>query len=1214
MPSTVSLKVVLDDKGVLESLQSIDAVAGRIAKESPIKIKIDAAGLQNVSKEIVALAKAQTRLAVEQEKTRQAHEKSVQAIQKTIQANEKSTQAMEKTAQAQAKLATAQERTIQTQERTSQALERTYQSEERTAQALERTRQATERTTQAKERTVQATERTRQAELKLQTEQEKTNRSMQGGASAANAFSVALGTIAARAFHMVINKITQAFREALSTMKEVDSELANIQKVTDETDAVIEKVGDTAYETASKYGISASEYLAAAGDFAKAGYDNYTTMAELATKTQLVGDVNAEIASKFLLSADAAWKFQGNVEDLSSVLDKANVIENNYATSIEKMASGFPLVASTAAMAGMSVDETLAALGTITAKTQESGTMAARALRALILNILKDTETEIEDGVTWTEAELDSLNDLLWKYAGEAMQTAQKNGGVVNPMEAIKALHDAYEEGLLTQKELTDLAMDLGGKLRTNQLLALITNFDTFNEMLGKTAESAGSADKEIDVMLGTWEAKTNILKNTWTDFVSDLVDTDTIKNAVDMLTGIVDSMDKLVQSKSEALRETDDALQSYIAEMEALEGKGDGLTYWEEQRLAYLKEQTAELEKQKQAKAKESLASAWYQYDAFKDTVIGPEEIYGNFLGDISTAQNRVVENSDFEGYRAKLKGIADAYGEIYQATIDARDAGISLSSTQEQFISAYEGLTTAASASDKEINQAISGLKINQDLYAYYKKDLDTIRQKNEEAASTAAGISYDSATGSAGKLLEILQAIAAIGGDSAFAFGAGMATGGVSGGGRTLVNELGPELISDRGRAFIANGGRPGVVNLSRGAIVIPAGQTRSILRSGGMPSRSAAVGLNTGMNLTVSPSTSLSPNVGGMPNTSNTEAAAKELAALVLLGDENPTAHQYWNAGRGQRGYGAVFYDPEGLYAGTGKTTAGNNNSANWSGTGGDYKDVAALAKDLSSLLTNLDKQATLAGNEQNWARQAEIYEQAQEAIKQMVEDYRESGYADDSDEILDLLNKNYDYANKQLTLYQTKWDELINALSADASATEAANKLAEKQQAVDDAREALANAQRQRTVRIFNSATGQWEWVADQSQVASAQKSLTSAEQNYTDTVKSEAIAELKRLKESAADLTDVVLGPALSTVAQMAESTMEFQNFARALDAVYGVGTFLNSTEGTTKALSTVDSHDTVYSFNGLKLTDAQAQNMTVAELAKSLSILNLTV
>lgn len=344
-----------------------------------------------------------------------------------------------------------------------------------------------------------------------------------------------------------VAKVKRSFTEAIDTMKQVDTEMTAIQKVTGNTAAEMEKLGNTAYEAASKYGVAVTDYLESVGTFAKAGYkDMSEDMAELATKTQLVGDVTSSIANQFILSADAAFKFEGNVTALNTVLDKANEIENNYATSIQKMAEGFPIVANVASMANMSIDELMAALGTITAVTQESGTKAATALRALILNIIGDTETEIEDGVTWTKEEIESLNDALWIYAEDAMKAAQESGKIVDPMKAIAALSQAYKDNLLSQAELAELESKLGGKLRTNQLDALIKNYDMYAAMLDKVADSAGSADKEVDIMLTSWDAKAKILNNTWTKFIADTVDTKWAKGLLDMLTWLIEGFGNL--------------------------------------------------------------------------------------------------------------------------------------------------------------------------------------------------------------------------------------------------------------------------------------------------------------------------------------------------------------------------------------------------------------------------------------------------------------------------------------------------------------------------------------------------------------------------------------------------------------------------------------------------------------------------------------------
>lgn len=115
--------------------------------------------------------------------------------------------------------------------------------------------------------------------------------SLNNGSRAAKSFGdTLLGSIKSRAISAAINLITRSIREAVSTMKEVDSELTTIQKVTGASDSYIAGLNDRAYETASKYGVAANEFLQSVAEFSRAGYGELAEgLAEVATKTQLVG-------------------------------------------------------------------------------------------------------------------------------------------------------------------------------------------------------------------------------------------------------------------------------------------------------------------------------------------------------------------------------------------------------------------------------------------------------------------------------------------------------------------------------------------------------------------------------------------------------------------------------------------------------------------------------------------------------------------------------------------------------------------------------------------------------------------------------------------------------------------------------------------------------------------------------------------------------------
>lgn len=342
----------------------------------------------------------------------------------------------------------------------------------------------------------------------------------------------------------IVSKTIGAFRDAISTMKAVDDEMVTVRKVTGFTAEQMEELRDRAYETASAYGEAADEYLNSVAAFARAGYgEQADALAELATKTKLVGDTNAETAQQFLLSVDAAYQYKGNIEALTKVLDGANEIDNKYATSIEKLAEGLGTVAPVAAQAHVGIDELTAAIGTITAVTQRSGSEAARAFRALVLNIVGDTKTEIDEGVTWTTGEIAGLKDVIRQYAPAAYEAAKATGEVIDPMEAIGGLAQSMKDGLLTEQKLMEMVSDIGGKLRTSQLLALIQNWDMYQSMLKDYANAVGSADKEVENALDSWTRKTNILKNEWTEFIQSMVSTDAVKGGLDVLIGAVESL-----------------------------------------------------------------------------------------------------------------------------------------------------------------------------------------------------------------------------------------------------------------------------------------------------------------------------------------------------------------------------------------------------------------------------------------------------------------------------------------------------------------------------------------------------------------------------------------------------------------------------------------------------------------------------------------------
>ena len=354
---------------------------------------------------------------------------------------------------------------------------------------------------------------------------------------------MSLGASVANSMKQIIGlaSIGSMIRDALGEMQDMSDELVTYKKVTGATADEVARVRKEAYASAQKYGQSPSDFLGSVSTFARAGYkEQSAAMADLATKTMLVGDMSAEAATSFLITADAGYQLGGNIEALNAIIDKANIIDNNYATSLGKLADGFTIAAPLANTMGMSVDELMASLGTISAVTQRSGTETARALRALMLNIMGDTTTEIEDGVTATEESVESLQNVLQKYAKDALAAAKASGKVLNPLEAIAALNKAWRNNDLSDAELMQIVSGLGGKLRSNELMAIIQNYDMLGDMLEKLRTESGSADDEVSAMMDSWTAKAQNLKTAFVEITNNSIQEGMVKNLLDAATGFV--------------------------------------------------------------------------------------------------------------------------------------------------------------------------------------------------------------------------------------------------------------------------------------------------------------------------------------------------------------------------------------------------------------------------------------------------------------------------------------------------------------------------------------------------------------------------------------------------------------------------------------------------------------------------------------------------
>lgn len=256
----------------------------------------------------------------------------------------------------------------------------------------------------------------------------------------------------------------KAMRDAIGVMKEVDSELVNIQKVTNATAEEMKNLTKEAYAMATAYGRSPVEFLKSVTEFSRAGYGDISSeLGKLSLLTQNVGDVEEELADKFLISADAAWKYQGNIESLRAILDGFNELSNRTATTVDNLADGITVAGSVFAQAGLTAQDYAGIVGTATAKTQRDGNEMARAWRTILMNIRQIQGTDLETGEIIDSDSLANAEKTLNGIGISIREVVNGSNELRNPMSILNELADKWKD--LNSVQQSAIQEALAGRL-----------------------------------------------------------------------------------------------------------------------------------------------------------------------------------------------------------------------------------------------------------------------------------------------------------------------------------------------------------------------------------------------------------------------------------------------------------------------------------------------------------------------------------------------------------------------------------------------------------------------------------------------------------------------------------------------------------------------------------------------------------------------------
>lgn len=334
---------------------------------------------------------------------------------------------------------------------------------------------------------------------------------------------------------------TGAISEAYRYAQDLNESLTNIRIVTEYSTEQMREFAQYANESAQRLSTTTTDYTDAALIYYQQGLPEEEVQNRTETTIRLAqaAGISTREASEELT---AIWNnFYDGSQSLEYYADVLVRLGADTASSSEEISEGLQQFAAVADAVGLSYEYAASALATITATTRESANTVGTALRTLFARFqgLQLGET-LEDGV--------DLNKYSTALETVGVKVLDVNGNLRDMDNILADLGRVWET--LSSAQQVALAQTVAGVRQYTRLVALMDNWDFFQENLASAVGAEGSLQVQADIYAESWEAArdrvTAAAENIYDSVINDQLFIDLDNALTPVLNTIADIADAL--------------------------------------------------------------------------------------------------------------------------------------------------------------------------------------------------------------------------------------------------------------------------------------------------------------------------------------------------------------------------------------------------------------------------------------------------------------------------------------------------------------------------------------------------------------------------------------------------------------------------------------------------------------------------------------------
>lgn len=336
----------------------------------------------------------------------------------------------------------------------------------------------------------------------------------------------------------ILHGFMGAVQSAYGYAQDLNKSLNDIRIVTGQNIDQMTKFADRANQAAKALSATTTDYTNASLIYYQQGLSDAEVEARtnVTIKMANASGQSAEIVSDQLT---AVWNnFYDGSKSLEYYADVMTALGAATASSTEEISTGLNKFAAIAETVGLSYEYSAAALATVTATTRQSADVVGTAFKTLFAR-LQDLELGkiLDDGTS-----LGKYSDALFRVG---INIKDANGQMKDMDQILDELGGKWN--MLSKDTQVALAQTVAGTRQYTQLVALMDNWDFFQQNLGTARNSTGTLQEQADIYAESWEAARDRVRASMEAIYSDIIDDEFFIDITNGFSALLDSIDAFI-------------------------------------------------------------------------------------------------------------------------------------------------------------------------------------------------------------------------------------------------------------------------------------------------------------------------------------------------------------------------------------------------------------------------------------------------------------------------------------------------------------------------------------------------------------------------------------------------------------------------------------------------------------------------------------------